>query len=155
MALKIVKRIPSINNPAWTGNFRDDPVQILLARMIYGEARDARLSDLSRIAVAYVARNRLIKGGFGKTYHDVILKKFQFSCFNQNDPNRKVLEDPLRDNGRDRIAWLRCYALAAKVIKGAVPDPTHGALYYHSGPTPRYLKKHRFLVQIDSLRYYL
>jgi len=59
----------------------------LLALAIYGEARGEPLGG--KIGVASVILNRMKKGGwFGKTLKDVILKPYQFSCFNENDPNR-------------------------------------------------------------------
>lgn len=154
---KPAKRIPTVSDPKWTGNFRDDPVQILLARMIFGEARQSTLSDMARIAVGCVARNRVLSGKWGKTYVDVLLARSQFSCFSKRDPNRRLVENPfVTKNLLNQKAWLLCYSIAGKILTGNVTDPTRGALYYHSGSiVPPSFKKLRFLIQIDSFRFYI
>ncbi len=58
----------------------------LLARCIWGEARGEPIQG--KLAVAHVVLNRVkAQSYYGKTIRDVILKPWQFSCFNENDPN--------------------------------------------------------------------
>ena len=90
----------------------------LLALAIYGEARGESYGG--KVGVASVILNRLKKGGwFGKTLKDVILKPYQFSCFNDNDPNRiKLLAIALAwDMFYKKDLVLReCYDLAKKML---------------------------------------
>lgn len=125
---------PAVDNPKWTGNFRDDSPEMILARAIFGEARGT--SNEAKVAVAWVIRNRLEdpRQRWGNTYHDVILKEDQFSAFNQRDLNRDFVENPLHTGTPgDKKAWLKCYEIAAQVISGEISDPTHGANHYYDG----------------------
>ena len=98
----------------------------LLTRLIWGEARGE--STQGKIAVACVARNRVEKNGwFGRGYKGVILKPWQFSCFNDNDPNLPKLIDPDPEDE----AVKECRAIADQVIDG-LPDVTGGATHYYA-----------------------
>lgn len=48
------KRIPTVDDPQWTGDFKDDSEQMILARAIWGEARGA--SKLAKVAVGWSKR---------------------------------------------------------------------------------------------------
>ncbi|MBI2444229.1 MAG: cell wall hydrolase [Candidatus Magasanikbacteria bacterium] len=148
------KRTPTREDPKWTGNnFADDSDQMILARMIFGEARSA--SNKARAGVGWTARNRLTIGGWrGRIYREVILKNSQYSAFNQGDPNRLLVEDPLRaENLIDKQAWLDCYDLAGQIIAGEVDDPTNGATNYYdqSITAPSWATKENFIIKIDTI----
>jgi hypothetical protein len=71
----------------------------VMARTLWGEARGE--NEVGMSAVASVIMNRVSKGGWwGDSIDKVCLKKFQFSCWNQNDPNASKL---LSLNGVDPI----------------------------------------------------
>lgn len=147
------KRIPTVDDPKWTGDFKDDPDQIILARAIFGEARDLRLSDEARLAVGWSIRNRLedIQGRWGNSYHNVIMQPWQYSAFNENDRNREFVEDPLKDSILSNTeAWPRCYEIAGQVISGGKDDPTGGANHYYdeSIATPNWASEGTFIVKI-------
>lgn len=125
----IPKRIPTVDDPKWTGNFHDDPIQMILARAIFGEGRS--LSEQGRIAIGWVVRNRIGYSQWGIAYHDVILHPSHFSAFNKTDRNRKLVEDPSSDLTQ-RNAWHQCYDLASGILSGSIPDPTKGANHYYS-----------------------
>jgi N-acetylmuramoyl-L-alanine amidase len=104
-----------------------------VARTILGEARGEPW--LGKIAVAWCIRNRVDADlgnddkpdWWGEGYVGVCRKKWQFSCWLDSDPNSKFIAtaDPAtNDMLRD------CYAAAALVMTGAVPDPTNGADHY-------------------------
>jgi hypothetical protein len=133
---------PTVDNPKWTGNFRDDTERMILARAIFGEARGE--SDEGRIAVGWVIRNRVEdensrkRWRWGAGYHGVILQRGQFSAFNPRDRNRPFVEDPLRtDNELDRIAWRRCYEIAGQILNNTLNDPTNGATHFFSPKSQR------------------
>lgn len=110
-----------------TDDFRKDSDKVLLARMMFGEARNC--SDEEKIAVAYVALNRANDGKDwnGRTIKEVILKPYQFSCFNSKDPNKEKLLNPQSYEPR---AFDICLQLAEGVLSGKYTDPTKGATHY-------------------------
>lgn len=125
----IPKRLPTVDDPKWTGNFHDDPIQMILARAIFGEGRS--LPEQGRIAIDWVVRNRIGYSQWGIAYHDVILHPSHFSAFNKTDRNRKLVEDPDGDPTQ-RNAWHQCYDIASGIISGSITDPTKGANHYYS-----------------------
>jgi hypothetical protein len=147
---------PTVDNPKWTGNFYDDPVQMILARAIFGEARGE--SRDGKIAVGWVIRNRAENGRWwGTDYHSVILKPQQFSAFNQGDPNRPLVENPLyRNSQQDREAWYECYQMAGQVLNNQVVDPTKRADHFYSLsiPKPSWADEAKFTVQIGNHKFY-
>ena len=73
-------------------NMSDDE---LLARLIWGEARNQSTDGM--VAVACVVINRLAdyRKRFGSTLYGVITRKWAFSCFNDKDPNLpKLIDNP-------------------------------------------------------------
>jgi spore germination cell wall hydrolase CwlJ-like protein len=103
---------------------------VLLAMMIFGEARNQPRN--AKIGVAAVVRNRAnaAKAEFGGTiWRSVILRKNAFSCFRADDPNSKKLLHPLQYE--KALTWDACYEAAFDVYRKDVPDPTQGAVFYH------------------------
>lgn len=105
----------------------------ILALTIIGEARGEPIEG--QVAVGMVIRNRFYSQTKKYlTYHDVVLERYQFSCWNGDDPNRKVLEElaerminnePLGD------AHMRqCQVVAQAVIDWDFIDNVHGAKNY-------------------------
>ena len=151
------KRIPTQDDPLWTGDFSDDSAQMILARAIFGEARGAK--DNERIAVAWSIRNRLgnPRRFGGGTYHAVILKSKQYSAFLESDHNRPFVENPIHTgNALDLRAWEECYAIAGRIIQDEIEDPTEGADHYHdkSIPPPSWAKEEYFKINIGPFRFY-
>lgn len=106
----------------------------LMARTVWGEARGEGLRGMQ--AVANVIMNRKNAGmWYGRTVEDVVLKPYQFSCWNENDPNyskiQKVTEsDPAFENAK---------GLAKLAYEGDLLDITGGATHYHrAGTTPNW-----------------
>ena len=127
----------------------------LLARCIWGEARGEPVEG--KLAVANVVLNR--KGAnayYGHSIKEVILKRWQFSCFNENDPN---LHQILNLSSKDpTLAY--CQAIADAVIferqTGIGSDPSGGATHYHTvqGKRPAWADKMPFLRQVGSHLFY-
>jgi cell wall hydrolase len=106
----------------------------ILARTIYGEARgefhheDGGINSF--IAVANVVMNRLkYPSRYGQSVHKVCQKRFQFSCWNKNDPNCCLITNISRqDDSLFELAFLT----AEKVSRGDWPDVTFGSNHYFS-----------------------
>ncbi len=96
-----------------------------LARTIYGEARGEGLRGMQ--AVANVVMNRVKAASwYGASVKDVCLKPYQFSCWNENDPNRaKIL-------AATPVQLAQARNIAEQAIAGTLPDITGGATHYHA-----------------------
>lgn len=106
-----------------------------LARTLWGEARGE--DHAGRVAVANVIMNRVRHAArhrerrgteywWGGTPAEVCRKPWQFSCWNDNDPNRAKLlavdaEDP---------TFRECLEIARAAVDGSLEDTTHGADHY-------------------------
>lgn len=98
----------------------------LLALCIFREARGEKF--LGKRGVACVVRNRVnARSYFGHDYPSVILKPWQFSSFNNSDPNHTVWPA----DGEE--SWMDSLAEANEVL-GGCDDVTNGALFYFSQP---------------------
>ena len=96
-----------------------------LAKTIYGEARGESIETM--LAVGWVIRNRLQAKRYGSTYKDVVLQPKQFSCWNKDDPNYKVIKRSIR--GR---LWEVCIGVAVVVIQSAAKhNPVTGVRHYY------------------------
>jgi spore germination cell wall hydrolase CwlJ-like protein len=110
---------------------QDSEVDVM-ARTIYGEARGE--SYQGKIAVGWVIMNRVAfaqaRDGYwwGSTIREVCLKPWQFSCWNANDPNRKVIESV----GPNDPNFSQCFDVAGRVVSGKVPNPVEGATRYYA-----------------------
>jgi spore germination cell wall hydrolase CwlJ-like protein len=104
----------------------------ICARTLYGEARGEFKDNgpAALIAVANVIMNRYQRvGKYGKTIADVCLKPSQFSCWNQNDPNRALIQD--HQLATDPL-FNMCLVVSRKVIEGLWPDLTRDSDHYHT-----------------------
>ena len=123
----------------------EQPPELLLALTLYGEARGETAQG--KRAVAWVVRNRMeraaeymkLKGRqhplFGDgTVAGVVLRPWQFSCWNRGDPNLHKLMDIVQTDGESAGAGL--WAVLRAVARGVLaeppewPDPTFGATHY-------------------------
>ena len=130
----------------------------VLAQTIWGEARQEGTKGM--IAVGNVIKNRAEanKKMFGQGIKGVALKPKQFSCWNEGDPNREKLKDILqydklvsmrksptgepfnewfqkfKNTGQylEYKSYLKAKEIAQQILSGSVPDPTKGAVYYHT-----------------------
>ncbi len=111
-------------------NYTDDDIDVL-ARTIWGEARGE--GNLGLVAVGWTIRNRVFDGKakswWGEGYRGVCTKAWQYSSWNDNDPNSKFLkgDKPIPSN-----EYERCKAAAIAVVTGTSSDPTDGATHYYA-----------------------
>lgn len=104
----------------------------LLALAIWRESRDQPLT--AKIGVGCVIRNRMAASpaqGWPADYAGNILKPWQFSSFNANDPNAAKFPQP--SQAADWAAFQDC-CTAAEAVMGGCPDATKGATFYFSAP---------------------
>jgi N-acetylmuramoyl-L-alanine amidase len=104
----------------------------IMARTLYGEARGE--PEVGKIAIAWVIRNRaeadLNDDGkpdwWGEGIAGVCLRPWQFSCWNSNDPNHKVIVDA----GWGTPGFDVCLKVAAGVLGDLLADPTKRSTHY-------------------------
>jgi len=103
-----------------------------MALTMWGEAR--REGEIGMRAVGHVIDNRRRSGRHGGYATDTISEAYQFSCWNANDPNRRLLDTihRLRPGSVDHRAWEDAKRIAGEILEGRSEDPTGGALFYHT-----------------------
>ena len=102
------------------------------ARTVYGEARGEGADGMK--AVAHVLLNRLTDGRWGKSMGAVCLAPYQFSCWNPNDPNRKLMLGLF--SGDQALAPAIAAFGDANAEQQAGVDPTGGATHYYADTIP-------------------
>jgi spore germination cell wall hydrolase CwlJ-like protein len=131
--------------------FKDLSDVELLALCIYGEARGEPYAG--KCAVGHVVINRVKrKSWYGKGIKGVILKPYQFSCFNKSDPNRPKLQE-LADN----MPYMdeQYLDIADGCIDDYIVDPTDGATHYHTKTvSPAWKDKLEYLCTIGNHLFY-
>ncbi|GHT90121.1 hypothetical protein FACS1894113_5640 [Alphaproteobacteria bacterium] len=100
----------------------------IMAKTMFGEARGEyrKYGINSIIAIGSVIMNRVAKSG--KSIEDICLKPLQFSCWNESDPNRSII-DNISEN--DEVYTI-CLDAAEGVISQKIEDVTNGADHYYS-----------------------
>ena len=77
-------------------------------------------------AVAQSIRNRVLHPGWwGHDWHSVILKPWQYSSFNKNDPNEKKWP------ADDDAAFADCANVCNLIFQGEDTDMVYGATHYY------------------------
>lgn len=153
-----LKRIPTVDDPKWTGDFNDDTEEMLFARAIYGEAGGENKE--AKIAVAWTIRNRVedSQNRWGKSYHKVILQPFQYEPFNDKESKIfKKITNPSLDNKGELQAWRDSFEIAGKVIYGKVADNTKDANHFYvpsDQPKQTWVDEKKFTIQIGTTRFY-
>lgn len=105
--------------------------QGILARTLWGEARGEGTTGMQ--AVANVIINRVNDPKWwGDDIRSVCLCKYQFSCWNTNDPNRaKMLA--VQNDDEDFMVAL---SIANQAINGNLSDITNNAVNYYAKGSP-------------------
>ncbi|OGM97414.1 MAG: hypothetical protein A2817_00675 [Candidatus Yanofskybacteria bacterium RIFCSPHIGHO2_01_FULL_39_8b] len=151
-------RIPSIDDSEWTGDFYDDSEEMILARLIFGEARNQ--VEESRLWVAKVVLNRKEFSAWPDTIHGVILDPGKFESFKSSSPTYSKVINPLGISS-EIDAWRECYKIAADIPGGSLNIETE-ATHFHSYKDPEDIKwfeqnivpNGKFLNKIDDIYFY-
>lgn len=105
-----------------------------MRRTIYGESRGEPFDG--QLAVGWVIRNRAQHPTITWWGHGIVGVCFadkQFSCWNADDPNSRIL----RTLTEDSEAFLKASAAAACVLTVVMGDPTFGATHYFTTKAPK------------------
>ena len=123
---------------------------VYLAKTIWGEARGEGMQGMQ--AVANVVMNRVNAASwYGASIKDVVLKPYQFSCWNANDPNRAKIDKLSIED----LAASGALNVARQVISGQLKDITGGATNYHAtSVNPAWAEKMTKTVQIGNHVFY-
>ncbi len=155
------QRIPTVDNPEWTGDFRDDTDEILLARLILGETSDEPRE--AKVWVAWSVINRTMAGSWWpKSIKEVILQKNQYDPIKPTSPVYKKIINPLNYDGvgvADKKSWYECYEIAQGVISGKINSPTKATHFFGVGVTREWFEKNivpngKFLKKIGNTYFY-
>lgn len=152
------KRIPTVGDPEWTGDFNDDPENILLARLIFGEAENQPKE--AKIGVGFTIINRVKKqrSNWGLNLKEVILKQNAYDAL-WNLDRRDKARDPLNNSSpATKDAWNQSYDIAIGILDNSLSDPTSGATNFHSFTDkenfPFWASDENFKVKIGDLYFY-
>ena len=124
----------------------------LLPLVVWREAKNQSYEAM--IAVAWSIMNRVTRNDWeGHDCPSVILKHYQYSSFNWNDPNSQQFPKDYSDS-----AWTKCLSAAHRVFYKIYPDPTNGAVNYYdksldSNP-PKWAKDMIHTVDIGAFHFY-
>lgn len=102
----------------------------ILTLTLIGEARGEPIEG--QVAVASVIMNRARTSKL--TVGEICLAPKQFSCWNENDPNRFLLDELagrfLIGNKLEVPSYRQCLCVARGVLKDEILDNTHGSMHY-------------------------
>jgi RHS repeat-associated protein len=103
-----------------------------LARLGFTEAAEAFEVPGAMEGVMSVARNRVESGIFPGSYEGVIHQPGQFQSVGGS--LWQQAGNPAALTGRNAAAYATALTVAEGIYYGTIPDPTGGALCFHSGP---------------------
>lgn len=158
---KDAKRIPTASDPLWTGDFKDDTEEMLLARLIFGEANGEPRE--AKIWIAWSVINRTTANSWWpETVREVILQKDQYDPIKPTSDIYKKIIDPLNYEGvgtADKKSWYECHEIAKDVISGNINNPTEATHFFGIGVTRDWFEKNvvpkgKFLKKIGNTYFY-
>lgn len=118
-------RLPDELKARFRGTERELVEMFVAALTVYGEARGEGTEGMA--GVAWVIRNRKEDRRWPPNYLDVCLQPWQFSCWNDDDPNREKLA---KVNFRDRH-FKEAFSIAViTLLSNCTADITSGANHY-------------------------
>ena len=121
----------------------DDEIKVV-ALTLFGEARSQTIRG--KRAVASVIYNRA--NGNAKLFKKVCLEKRQFSCWNQNDPNSRILHNVnvRKMSNSDRKSYGECIVVAQSMFAGKF-QPSVSSQHYATKQVNPYWAR-RMMVEV-------
>lgn len=151
-------RIPTVDDPKWTGDFYDDSEEMLLARLVLGEASDQSVETKAWVAGAVL--NRVKAEAWPNRIHEVILQPDQYDPFKPSDPNYPKIIDPLKNADERTInAWGESFEVSRGILSGRIKNPTEATHFHGRGVTKRWflgniVPDERWIKTIDDTYFY-
>jgi len=151
-------RVPTVDDPAWTGDFYDDSEEIILARLLFGEAENQSREVKEWIAGSVL--NRIASPAWPNTIHEVILQPGQYDPFKDTDINFSKITDPLNNASDERVrAWKESHEVAQGLLSGDIKNPSEATHFHGIGVTKEWfleniVPKGRFIKTIDNTSFY-
>lgn len=125
-----VPQIDKTDKPAFTSADKEASIDVL-ARTIWGEARGESVRGKEAVAATVMNRVRQAQYRDGHWWGNSVVRvcrmPWQYSCWNENDPNRAKLLAVTKDD----IAFQACLRIARRAVHSTLKDPTGGATHYH------------------------
>lgn len=111
--------------------YRPSPNETLaLARTLYGEARGEGAEGMAAVAHVIINRRWDSKGRWPKSIEKVCHQPWQFSCWNNGDPNRDKIKALTEEDLATNYDWRLAYSVAMACLAGVGEDVTEGANHY-------------------------
>jgi spore germination cell wall hydrolase CwlJ-like protein len=107
--------------------------QEILARTLFGEARGEGFYGLMAVANVIINRAKSRITWWGHDVRSVCLAPYQFSCWNESDPNRSLIMAITA--GTDPI-YNECLTIANAALNGILRDNTNSATSYYARSMP-------------------
>ena len=112
-----------MSDPVFLGEISDDIDA--LARTMFGEARNQAAEGMQ--AVGNTIMNRVAKQTwYGLTPYEVCHKAYQYSCWNETDPNCEIITQV----NPSSPVFADALQIAQGVVNGTLPDLTDGSTHY-------------------------
>jgi len=91
----------------------------------------------------------------GNSYQAIVLRKSQFSCWKEKDPNHKKLRAPGKDDISDKNSWQKCKSIIEEVRnapkdKNPIPEVYN---YFSGEPKLKWQKKYFDLPNIPHFHF--
>ncbi len=104
----------------------DESDVLVMAQTIWGEARGE--SDEGQYAIGHVIKNRFDSNKWfsADSLEGVCKKKWQFSCWNEDDPNKEKMEKLTQEDIKDFIE------IANNVLDGSKESNVGKATHYYA-----------------------
>jgi spore germination cell wall hydrolase CwlJ-like protein len=99
----------------------------VVAQTLWAEARGEGHDGM--VAVACVIGNRVARARGARSYADICRAPYQFSCWNDNDPNRRLIDRVARAPDAD---YNDALSIAQQLVGGRLGDVTQGATHYYA-----------------------
>lgn len=151
--------IPTVDNPEWTGNFYDDTENILLSRLLLGEAENEPKE--TKIWIAGSILNRVKAKAWPNTVHGVILQPNQYDPFKTSDLNFNKITSPLKDtiNSQRKNEWQECYEAAREILSEKTENSTEATHFHGLGVSKEWFLKNvipngKFIKKIGNTYFY-